>query len=133
MITFSGFTWVQVLTLLVSVVLPALVAVVTKRMASPGLKAVTLLLLAAVNGFLSELLDALVTALPFELSAAAMGWLMSFLLAVIAHYGLLKPIGLTGSSGAIAKKMPGGLGVDDPGRHTVAGIVARLEAEKRMV
>lgn len=126
MITFSGFTWVQLLTLLVSVVLPALVALVTKRMASPALKSVTLLLLAALTGFLSELLHALTTALPFDLGAAAFTWLASFLIAVVSHYGLLKPTGLTGSQGVIAAAVPGGIGEDDPGKHSVEALLERL-------
>lgn len=129
MITYAGFTWVQLLTLLVSFVLPALVALVTKRMASSGLKAVTLFGLSALLGFLSELLDALVTALPFELGAAVFFWLASFVLAVASHYGLLKPLKMTGSQGAIATAVPGGIGADDAGRHSVEAILARLKAE----
>lgn len=129
MITYTGPTWVQLLTFVVSVLLPALVALVTKRMASARLKAVTLLLLTALTGFLSELLDALVTALPFELGTAAMTWLMSFVIGVVAHYGLLKPAGVTGSQGVLATKVPGGIGVDDPGKHSVEAILQRVQAE----
>ncbi|TFV90377.1 hypothetical protein [Blastococcus sp. CT_GayMR16] len=131
MITYTGFTWVQLLTFAVSAVLPALVALITKRMAAPALKAVTLLFLAALTGLLSELLDALVTALPFDFGTAAANWLMAFIVAVAAHYGLLKPLKMTGSQGAIATAVPGGLGADDPGRHSVDAIVARLQAERR--
>lgn len=130
MITYSGISWVQLLTLLVSVVLPALVALVTRRMASSGLKAVVLVGLAAVTGFLSELLDALVHATVFDLGAALMMWLTAFIVAVAAHYGLLKPTGVTGSQGAIANAVPGGLGADDPGKHSVAAILARLAEER---
>lgn len=129
MITYSGFSWVQLLTLVVSVVLPALVALVTNRMASPGLKAVTLAGLAALVGFLSELLHALVTALSFDVGTALLTWVTSFIIAVAAHYGLLKPTGLTGSQGVLARKLPGGIGEDDPGKHTVEAVVARLKAE----
>lgn len=129
MITYSGFSWVQVLTLLVSVVLPALVALVTKRMASSGVKAVVLALLAALVGFLSELLHAMVTALSFDVGTVLLTWLTSFIVAVAAHYGLLKPTGLTGSQGAIARAVPGGIGEDDPGKHSVEALLARLKAE----
>lgn len=116
-ITFAGFTWVQLLTLLVSVVLPALVALVTKRLASPGLKAVVLAALAALLGFLSELLDALVHAGAFDVAAAIVWWVTAFVVAVAVHYGLLKPGGITGSQGAIATAVPGGLGAESYGRH----------------
>lgn len=130
MITFSGFTWVQLLTLLVSVVLPAVVALITQRMASSGLKATVLALLAAVTGLSSELLNALVHDKPFDLGTALIAWLTSFVIAVAVHYGLLKPAGLTGSQGAIAKSVPGGLGSEQPGKHSVAALIARLEDER---
>lgn len=131
MITYSGFSWVQLLTLLVSVVLPALVALVTRRMASSGLKATVLALLAAVLGFGSELLDALTQGGVFDVGAGVYAWVTAFVIAVAAHYGLLKPTGVTGSQGAIASAIPGGLGADDPGKHSVDGILARLDAERR--
>lgn len=129
MITFSGFTAEQWLMLLVSVVLPALVALVTKRMASSGLKAVVLLLLAAMLGFSTELYDAVVHAAEFDVGTAASSWLLSFFVAVGAHYGLLKPAKVTGSRGVLANKVPGGIGTDEPGKHTVAAILARLKTD----
>lgn len=117
MIIASSITWVQLLTLLVSVVLPAAVALVTQRLASSGVKALMLAFLAAVTGFLSELLDALVTALPFDLGAALMSWLTVFIVAVASHYGLLKPTGVTGTDGALARAVPAGVG--KPSRHVV--------------
>lgn len=131
MITYSGFTWVQMLTLLVSLVLPMLVALATTRLAAPRLKAVVLAVLAAVTGFLSELLDALVNGTAYDLGAAFSTWTYAFILAVAAHFGLLKPAGVTGSSGAIAKALPGGLGRDDPGEHSVEALRQRLDAEER--
>ena len=117
MITFTGFSGVQILTLVVSVVLPVLVALATSRLASPGLKAVVLALLAAAVGFLSELLDALHAGTPYDVGAALLTWLGAFVVAVAAHFGLLKPTGITGSRGAVAAAVPGGVGSDDPGRH----------------
>jgi small basic protein len=110
MIVTSGFSWVQLLTLLVSVILPILVALSTNRLASPGLKAVVLALLAAVVGFLSELLDALVDNTSFDLGTAVMSWVTAFIIAVASHYGLLKPTGITGTNGAVAQAVPGGVG-----------------------
>lgn len=129
MITFSGFTLEQWLMLLVSGVLPMLVALVTRRMASSALKAVTLLFLTAVVGFTGELYDAVVNAAPFDFGTVAASWLLSFLVAVASHYGVLKPTGVTGSQGVIAKAVPGGIGSDDAGKHSVAAVVARLNAE----
>lgn len=106
MLTFSGFTWIQVLTLLVSVVLPAIVALVTQRAASPGTKAIALALLAAVIGFLSELLDALVNSTAYDVGAALFTWVTSFIVAVVVHYGLLKPLAITGSNGSIQASTP---------------------------
>jgi small basic protein len=114
MIVTSGFSWVQLLTLLVSVILPILVALATNRLSSPGVKAVVLALLAALVGFLSELLDALVDNTAFNLGAAVMSWVTAFIIAVASHYGLLKPTGLTGSKGAVAQAVPGGLGTPVP-------------------
>lgn len=131
MITFSGFTWVQLLTLLVSVGLPALVALVTQRMASSGLKATVLAALAAVTGLASELLDALVHHTAFDVGAALIAWLTAFVIAVAVHYGLLKPAGVTGSQGAIAQAVPGGIGQEQPGKHSVAALIARLEREQQ--
>lgn len=131
MITYSGFTLVQLLTLLVSVVLPALVALLTSRLASPGVKAIALALLAALVGFLSELADALTAGTPFDAAAALMSWVTAFIVAVASHYGLLKPTGVTGSTGAIANALPGGIGRDDPGRHSVESILRRVKAEER--
>jgi hypothetical protein len=129
-ITYSGFTWVQLLTLLVSLVLPLLVAVVTTRLASPGLKAVVLAFLAALTGFGSELLDALVNHTAYDVGAAVFAWTYSFILAVVAHFGALKPAGVTGSRGAVANALPGGIGWDDPGAHSVEALRRRLESEE---
>lgn len=130
MITFTASpSDVQLLGLLVSVVLPALVALLTKRMASSALKSVTLLALAAVLGFGTELLHAAQVGASFDVRAGLMSWLTSFVVAVVAHYGVLKPGGVTGSQGAIAAKVPGGLGTDVPGKHSVEATIRRAQSE----
>lgn len=106
----------QLLALLLSAILPALVALATKRLASPGLKALALLFLAAVTGFVAELADAVSAGSSFDWRAALFIWLSSFMVAVLSHYGLLKPTGVTGSSGVIARKVPGGIGHVEPSR-----------------
>lgn len=109
----STITLAQVISALVGTVLPIAVALVTSRVASPGLKAVTLLVLAAITSFLSEWLTALNTALAFDASQAGFGVLLTFVAAVAAHFGLWKPAAVTGSDGAVARALPAGVG----GRH----------------
>lgn len=113
MVTFSGVSWIQILTLLVSVVLPILVALVTQRLASPAVKAAILAFLAALLGFCSELLDALTSHTAYNLGPALLTWLTSFLIAVAMHFGLWKPVGVTGATGAVATAVPAGVG----GKH----------------
>lgn len=94
-----------------SVVLPALVALVTKQSAHPGLKAIVLLVLASVTGYVTTWIDALNHAAAFSPGAAVVPAVMSFAVAVLVHVGLLSPVGLTGSQGAIQTKTSGfGLG-----------------------
>lgn len=99
-------TW---LTLLATVLLPMLVALVTQRVAHPGLKAGILALLTLVTTLVNELLanDGQGT---FDVGSWLATSLAVFLGAVGMHYGLLKPVEVTGSTGAIAKATPAGLG-----------------------
>lgn len=90
-----------------SVVLPTLVALVTKRIASAGLKSLVLALLSVVSGLVQELVLANGV---FEWRSFAANAFTQFVLAVVVHYGLMKPLGVTGSSGAIAQAVPGGVG-----------------------
>jgi hypothetical protein len=79
--------------LLVSVVLPVLVGLVTTRVTSAGVKAVLLLALSTANGFLVELAgphDA-----GYSWQTAAVLALVSFATGVLAHFGLLKPTGIS--------------------------------------
>lgn len=99
-------TW---LTLIATVILPMIVALVTNRVAHPGLKAGILALLTLVTTFVNELLanDGQGS---FDVSSWLATSLAVFLGAVGLHYGLLKPTNVTGSTGAIAKSAPSGLG-----------------------
>lgn len=81
--------------LLVSVVLPVLVGLVTKRVTSPGTKAVLLLALSAVNGLLIEVLHPVDG---FDLGTAAVLALVSFATGVLIHFGLWKPTGVSGKA-----------------------------------
>jgi len=101
------------LTFLIATVLPAAVAVVTNRWASGTLKALVLILLSALNGWLTSLLS---SGGRFELKAAAVGLFISFITAVTAHYGLTgtNALSITGRDGTIQKALPGGLGGGNP-------------------
>jgi len=81
---------VQLWSLLVGVVLPIVVGLVTKVTTSASTKAVALAFLAAVSGFVSEMLasgDA------FQWSTALITWAATFMVAVAVHFGLWKPTG----------------------------------------
>lgn len=89
----------------VGLLLPPIVAAVTHRLASSVVKSLLLLALAAAGGVITSA------------GANALDWrslldafMTQFAAAVIAHYGLLKPTGITGSAGAIARALPSGLG-----------------------
>jgi hypothetical protein len=89
------------LTMIIAVVLPALVALVTKQVASPNIKAVLLLLFAAIAGTFTSIQANGGT---FDLKDAAVATILTFVIAVGSHFGLLKPLSLTGSAGAIQMK-----------------------------
>ncbi len=104
----STITLAQVISALVGTVLPILVALVTSRVASGAVKAVALLVLAAVTSFLSEWLVALNDGTAFDASQAGFGVLLTFVAAVAFHFGLWKPADVTGSNGSAAKLGVGG-------------------------
>lgn len=83
-----------VLSLCASTVFPLLVGLVTKRSTDPGVKAVLLALLAVLSQLLVELAEALQNGSAYNLGTALVLGLVSFLVAVGTHYGLLKPTGL---------------------------------------
>lgn len=81
--------------LLVSVVLPVLVGLVTTRVTSAGAKAVLLLALSVVNGFVVEY------AAPgpgYDVGTAAVLAAVAFGTGVLAHFGLWKPTGVSGKA-----------------------------------
>ena len=93
------------LTVVIGAVLPALTAIVTARDAPAGRKAVLLAVLSAVTGFAVAWQQD-----PHDWKTGAVGAFWAFIAAVGAHFGLLKPIDVTGSGGLIARKVPGGVG-----------------------
>lgn len=82
--------------LAISVVLPVLVGLVTTRVTSAGMKAVLLLALTAANGFLVELAGPHPDG--WDLGTAIVLTLVSFGTAVLSHFGLWKPTGVSGKA-----------------------------------
>lgn len=95
------------LNLVAAVALPMLVALVTKRLASSGWKAMILLFLTAVSATLT---DVIAHNGHFELVRTLGTMVLSFVISVAAHYGLLEPLQITGKDGLIQKALPGGVG-----------------------
>lgn len=81
--------------LFVSVALPVLVGLVTTRVTSAGTKAVLLLALSTANGLVVEIAN---PGPGFDLGTAVVLALVSFAIAVLAHFGLYKPTGLSGKA-----------------------------------
>ena len=82
--------------LIISVVLPVLVGLVTTRVTSAGSKAVLLLALSTLNGFLVELAGPHPSG--YSVATAAVLALVSFGTGVLAHFGLWKPTGVSGKA-----------------------------------
>ncbi|MBE1597243.1 hypothetical protein [Streptomyces stelliscabiei] len=79
--------------LLVSVILPVLVGLVTTRVTHAGVKAVLLLALSGLDGFLVEY----VAGGPgYDVGTAAVLALVAFATGVLSHFGLWKPVGVAG-------------------------------------
>lgn len=81
--------------LAISVVLPVLVGLITTRVTHAGAKAVLLLFLTALNGFLVELQAG---GEGYDLGTAVVLTLVSFGTAVLSHFGLWKPTGVSGKA-----------------------------------
>ena len=101
-ITLNSAYW---LGLAISVVLPVLVGLVTTRVTSAGVKAVLLLALTAVNGFLVELAGPHSDG--WDLDTAVVLTLVSFGTAVLSHFGLWKPVGVSGKAQDMGAKPSG--------------------------
>lgn len=101
-----------------SVVLPILTGLVTKRLASSGLKALILVLLSVVSGLLQQLILADGR---FETGDFLTSAFVQFLMAVGIHMGFLKPLDITGTNGIVQMKTA------DKG---LGGIVSASEGER---
>lgn len=89
----DGAYW---LGLAISVVLPVLVGLITTRVTNAAVKAVLLLGMTALNGFLVEV--AAPHADGYSISSAVILTLVSFGIAVLTHFGFWKPTGVAGAA-----------------------------------
>jgi hypothetical protein len=85
----------EIIGLLVTLVLPILVGLVTTRVTSAGKKAVLLLALTAVTGFLVELGNA---GPDYNVANGVFYTVVGFITAVAVHFGFLKPTGVSGAA-----------------------------------
>lgn len=111
--TTTATSAVQVLAmvnLVVSFVLPLVIQLVTNSSAPEPVKAVITLLISAIVGAITPFLTGVQTWPPSDWWAVILSAASVFLTSILAHYGLWKPVGVTGSDGSIANKVPGGLG-----------------------
>ncbi len=107
------------LTALLSLVLPALTALVTKRLASPAIKSVVLLLLTVIAAVIQQgVIDNGV----FDIEEVVATALTQFVFAVAVHFGLLRPTRVTGPDGVIQSATPHlGLGSETRSDRHFAG------------
>ncbi|MFF7335465.1 hypothetical protein [Streptomyces sp. NPDC008150] len=87
--------------LLISFVLPLLVGLVTTRVTNSGVKAVLLLALSTLNGFIAEAAD---HPSGWSWGTAVILSLVSFGTGVAAHFGLWKPTGASAKAQALGSK-----------------------------
>lgn len=87
------FDTAQMLSLIIGTVLPLLAGLITRWNASAGARALTLLVLAALSSFLTELYNAVTTSATFDVGATLLAVLGTFLVGVGVHFGLWKAVG----------------------------------------
>lgn len=86
------------LSLAITVALPILVGLVTRRSTSAAVKAVLLFALAAVKTVLEAWLQAANTSADFVWIPVVYSALVTFAIAVAVHFGLYKPTGVAGAA-----------------------------------
>lgn len=87
------FDTAQVLALIIGTVLPLIAGLVTRWNASPGARALVLLVLAAITSFLTAWLDAVNGGTSLDIGATLLAVLGTFLVGVGVQFGLWKPVG----------------------------------------
>lgn len=100
----------QLVGILISVIIPIAVDLVTQRLAAPRVKSLVLAGLTALNGFLLEFVQSVDSNTAFHLEQALLNVLVGFVIATATLFGLWRPTGVSGSTGAVATRVPGGVG-----------------------
>lgn len=100
----------QVLNLAIAFIIPTLVALATKRLASGGVKFIVLAVLSAVLAVFSETVDKGA----FVWSSAALLFLTNIVVAVASHFGVTSQIGLSGKHSKAADVLFPNFGVGTP-------------------
>ena len=93
----------QVLGLLAGVILPVLVGLVTKHVTDSGVKAALLAGLSVGINLITEVANALSTGAAYDLGAALMAGLGTFVVGVALHYGLWKPTGVSDKAQSVGE------------------------------
>jgi hypothetical protein len=91
----------QVLQFIIAVLLPLLVGLVTKRVTSSGTKAVLLLALSAVSAVLTSWAAAAQEGTVFDMGAALLAALATFVVGVAVQFGFWRPVGATAAVQAV--------------------------------
>lgn len=94
MITFN-LSVADVLGPILGVLLPLLVAIVTKASTDSGVKAILLAALAVVGNLLTGVQDAIVNHGTYDLGKALVLGISTFVIAVATHYGLWRSTGVS--------------------------------------
>lgn len=97
----------DLLNVLLAVALPVVTALVTARFANSTVKTVVLIALTVITTALQQVFD---DNGEFKAEDFAYTTSLQFLMSVGFHFGLLKPIKITGESGAVARAVPAGVG-----------------------
>lgn len=87
----------------VAAILPAITALITKRFAHAAWKGTVLFVLSVIAAVLGEVIKNGGT---FSVVQTVLFVINTFGVAVVAHFGLLKPLGVSGTHGVLAKKTP---------------------------
>lgn len=95
-----------ILQITLGVILPMVVALVTRRFTDGSVKAITLLGLSTLSGVLTQVAA---DGGSFAFWPTVLAAMETFAMGVLAHYGLWKPIQVTGDDGVINRLVPGGL------------------------
>lgn len=97
----------DILNLVLAAVLPVLTALVTARFASGAIKTLVLIVLTVIATALQGVFNdgGMLPVREFIIATT-----LQFLLSVGFHFGLLKPVNITGAGGAVASAVPQGIG-----------------------